>query len=69
MSWRDLITYPQCLSTQTISTLDALETFLPVPDSGDRFVDLSLWLKDATKEGMLSSTEVRTIRSDIGPHM
>lgn len=69
MTWRSMVTYPMCLSKKTHEILDTLENLVSLPDTGDRYVDLSTWLENARKVGILTKSEVFAIRADIGPNV
>lgn len=69
MTWRKLVTYPQCMLPSVCKELDILETLVPVPDSGDRYIDIADWLNNAVNVGLLTPAERFKIRAEIGPNL
>lgn len=69
VAWSKLVKYPQCLLPETRSTLDTLEEMISVPNSGDKYLDLSAWLDSGAKAGLITKTELFRIRNDLAPNL
>ena len=68
MTWRNLVTYPQCVDAKAAALLDTIVGLLPVP-SGDRYVAMSSWLRAAHEAGIITGGEHFGLRSEIAPNM
>lgn len=71
MNWRELISYPNIITQRVADDLDALQTLhtLPETESNDRYVILSIWLRESMQCGLLSSSEYQAIRSTLAEAM
>jgi hypothetical protein len=67
--WRSRVTYPQCVAPRAARLLDMLSELVPVPDTGDRAVDVADWLRDGEAKGLLTGREVLDLRFSIAPNL
>lgn len=69
MSWRLRLAYPAAVPPRAAATLDALNQLVPVPNTGDKYVDLADWLREAESQGLVTPGECLTLRAAISPNL
>ncbi len=61
--WRSRLSYPHhVFRNATLYLLDSLNDLLPLPDTGDRYVDISDWLREGQTLGLLTRNEEQDLR-------
>ena len=56
--WETLVKYPQCIKTETKNILNSIEDLIGVTfDHFDRYVNMSNFLENAVKAGLITKYE------------
>lgn len=69
MNWHERIAYPGSVPFRSRGLLDALGALVPVPYTGDKYVDLADWLREGESLGLITATEHQDLRAAIGPNL